>query len=170
MGWIFGGIFNIVGFFWWLHLISLRLESAYHYSSCSWCYCWSFMKLDAAWHVWFCVALSVMIDGMLAVSAQCGCYHHFLIFCVVILCPFIWSVCLMLLCNPFGFFFWSASCFIVCDLVLSNLFCIRYDMVWCFVVFVSDITWCVCYGDYGLYLVGGLILLFMYHDLCLYLL
>ena len=36
------------------------------------------MKLDAAWHEWVSIALAVMIDGLLAVSAQCGCCHHFL--------------------------------------------------------------------------------------------
>ena len=39
---------------------------------------WSFMELVAAWHEWILVALAVVIDGMLAVSAQCGCCHHFL--------------------------------------------------------------------------------------------
>ena len=39
---------------------------------------WSFMRLDAAWHEWILVALAVVVDGMLAVSAQCGCCHHFL--------------------------------------------------------------------------------------------
>ena len=34
------------------------------------------MKLDAAWHEWFSVVLAVVVDGMLAVSAQCGCCHH----------------------------------------------------------------------------------------------
>ena len=33
--------------------------------------------LDAALHAWFSVALAVMFDGMLAVSAQCGCCYHF---------------------------------------------------------------------------------------------
>ena len=39
------------------------------------------MKLDAAWHEWSSVALAVMIGGMLAVTAQCGCCHHFHTFC-----------------------------------------------------------------------------------------
>ena len=34
------------------------------------------MKLDAAWHVWFYMALAVVVDGMLAVSAWCECCHH----------------------------------------------------------------------------------------------
>ena len=34
------------------------------------------MKLDAAWLEWYLVALAVVFDGMLAVSAQCGCCHH----------------------------------------------------------------------------------------------
>ena len=82
------------------------------------------MELDAAWHEWSSVALAVMIDGMLAVSAQCVCCHHFHTFFVVILCPFMYLVCLVSICIPFGFFslFWSAACFIVCILVLSSLF------------------------------------------------
>ena len=34
--------------------------------------------MDAAWHEWYLIALAVMSDGMLAVSAQCGCCHDFL--------------------------------------------------------------------------------------------
>ena len=34
------------------------------------------MKLDAAWHEWFLIALAVVIGGLLAVSAQCECCHH----------------------------------------------------------------------------------------------
>ena len=34
------------------------------------------MKLDAAWHEWYLVALAIVFDGMLAVSAQCGCFLH----------------------------------------------------------------------------------------------
>ena len=30
----------------------------------------------------FSVALAVVIDGMLAVSAQCGCCHHYLSFSI----------------------------------------------------------------------------------------
>ena len=36
------------------------------------------MKLDAARHGWFLIALAVVVDGVLAVSAQCGCCHHWL--------------------------------------------------------------------------------------------
>ena len=32
--------------------------------------------MDAAWHGWFSVALAIVMDGMLAVFAQCGCCHH----------------------------------------------------------------------------------------------
>ena len=130
------------------------------------------MKLDAAWHEWSSVALAVMIDGMLAVSAQCGCCHHFhssysMPFHVfspfgVILYPF-WCFFILL---------WSVACFIVCFLVLSSL---------CHLYFTYNITWfnvwlflflvlhgvCVV-GIMGYLLVGGLILLFMYHHLCLY--
>ena len=47
------------------------------------------MKLDAAWHGWFSVALAVVIDGILAVSTQCGCCHHYLSFSVFLICPYI---------------------------------------------------------------------------------
>ena len=54
---------------WNLHVINSHVAGAIG---------WSFMRLDAAWHEWILVALAVVIDGMLAVSAQCGCCHHFL--------------------------------------------------------------------------------------------
>ena len=34
-------------------------------------------------------------------------------------------------------------------------------------LFFFGITWCICCEDYGFYLVGGLILLLMYHHLFL---
>ena len=38
-----------------------------------WLVLWlEFPVLDAAWHVWLFIALAVLLDGMLAVSAQCG--------------------------------------------------------------------------------------------------
>ena len=46
------------------------------------------MELDAAWHEWVGIALAEMIDGMLAVSAQCGCCHHFNIFLNSYVMPF----------------------------------------------------------------------------------
>ena len=84
-------------------------------------------------------------------------------------------VCLVLFCILFGVFFilfWPVACFIVCILVLSSpchLYC-TYDIEWfdVWLFFVFDITWCLCCGDYGLSFGGGLILLFMYHHLCLY--
>ena len=77
------------------------------------------MKLDAAWHEWSPVVLAVMIDGMLAVSAQCGCYHHFHSSFSM---PFQAFSLLGAICIPFGVFFllWSVACFIVCILVLSS--------------------------------------------------
>ena len=54
---------------WNLHVINSHVAGAIG---------WSFMKLDAVWHEWILAALAVVIDGVLAVSAQCGCCHHFL--------------------------------------------------------------------------------------------
>ena len=95
------------------------------------------MRLDAAWHVWFLVALPVMIDGVLAVSALCGCCHHLLLY------------------------------FLVCPIFLVPSVC---DITWFLFAFffLFIITWCMCCGDYGFCLVGGLILLFMYHHLFVY--
>ena len=74
----FDGIFHILGFILVATFNCLRLESAYHqYSFVVGAIVGVFMKLDAAWHEWSSVALAVMIDGILAVSAQCGCCHHF---------------------------------------------------------------------------------------------
>ena len=53
---------------WNLHVINSHVTGAIG---------WSFMRWDAAWHEWVLVAIAVVIDGMLAVSAQCGCCHHF---------------------------------------------------------------------------------------------
>ena len=96
---------------------------------------------------------------------------------VVNLCPFMYLVCLVLFCIPFTvflFLFWSAACFIVFILVLSapcHLY-FAYDITWFDICLfcIFDITWCMCYGGYKLSFGGGLILLFMYHHLCLYLL
>ena len=78
VGCIFGGIFKLWVFFggyilfardWNLHIIDSLVVGALD---------WSFIKLDAAWHEWISIALTVMIDGVLAVCAQCGCCHQFL--------------------------------------------------------------------------------------------
>ena len=65
-GFCFGG-YILFARDWNLHIIDSLVVGAID---------WSFMQLDAAWHEWFSVALAVMIDGVLAVSAQCGCCHH----------------------------------------------------------------------------------------------
>ena len=94
-----------------------------------------------------------MVDGMLAVYAQCGCCHHFHIFCEVILCPFFF--CLVLLClTLLGFSFGLLPL-----LLYVIWFCqihFAYDITWFDdLFFVYLITWCMCYGDYRLYLGGG---------------
>ena len=45
--------------------------------------------LDAAWHEWCLIALAVVLGGMLAVSAQCGCCHHWL-HCFLV-CPILFG-------------------------------------------------------------------------------
>ena len=119
------------------------------------------MKLDAAWHEWSSVALAVMIDGMLAVSAQCGCCHHFHTFLWLFYAlSCIWSVwCFFVsLLKFFLILVWSAACFVVCILVLFChlyfTFNITWFDVWLF-YFVFNITWCMCFGDYRLSFGGG---------------
>ena len=72
----FGGFFKFMGVHWWLHFFArdwnLHIIDSHVVGAIG----WSFMGLDAAWHQWILVALPVMIDGVLAVSAQCGCCHH----------------------------------------------------------------------------------------------
>ena len=80
MGFLILGSSLVASFFardWNLHIINSHVVGAIG---------WSFMKLDAAWHEWVLVALPVMIVGVLAFSAQCGCCHHFLPY--FLLCPF----------------------------------------------------------------------------------
>ena len=64
---------------------------------------WSFMRLDVAWHEWILVALAVVIDGVLAVSAQCGCCHHF--------SPYFW-ICPFRFVT-FGFIFFLLVCILL---------------------------------------------------------
>ena len=122
--------------------------------SCSWCYCWSFISLDAAWHGWSSIALAVMIDGMLAVSAQCGCCHHFhsgfsmpfhvfshFVVIFYAFCPFFLLACCMFYCMYSGFV-----------IFLSSLFCIWYYMVWCLVIF--------CFWYYMVYVLWVLWVIF----------
>ena len=91
------------------------------------------MKLDAAWHVWFGIALAVVIVGMLAVSAQCGCCHHWLLSCYALSClvPFNLAFCFLLLITLHGF------CLYLCFFLFFTL------------------TWCICYRVCGLYFGGG---------------
>ena len=113
------------------------------------------MKLVPAWHGWFSTALAVMDDGMLAVSAQCGCCHHFLTSSSMPFHAFSFFGVM-----PFVlFFFWPVACFIVCILVLSSLchLFFTYNITWfgVWLYFVFGITWCMCCGDYGLSFGGG---------------
>ena len=84
------------------------------------------MKLDAAWHEWSSIALAVMIDGMLAVSAQCGCCHHFhssssmpfhvfSLFGVILyaFCPFFLLACCLFYCMYSGFVISLSSLFYI---------------------------------------------------------
>ena len=116
------------------------------------------MKLVAAWCGWSSIALAVMIDGMLAVSVQCGCCHHLHSSSSMLFHIFsLFGVVLYAFC-PF-FFFWPVACFIVCILVLYSLchLFFTYNITWfgVWLFFVFDITWCMCCGDYGLSFCGG---------------
>ena len=81
---------------WNLHVINSHVAGAIG---------WSFMRLDAAWHEWILVALAVVIDGVLAVSAQCGCCHHFL--------PY-FSIMPYQVCFVWLHFFFCLLLFVVC--------------------------------------------------------
>ena len=114
--------------------------------------------MDAAWHEWSSVALAVMIDGMLAVSAQCGCCHHFhTLLWLFYALSCIWSVwCYFVsLLNIFCFFYGLLHVllyvFWFCHLTgisFLHMILLGFD-VWLF-FFVFDITWYMCCGDYGL--------------------
>ena len=86
------------------------------------------------------VALAVVIDGMLAVSAHCGCCHHF--FPYFSHMPF--QVCFLWL----HFFYWSASCLLY--------------VLWLSIYFTYNITWvalCILFPFsflllHGVYIVG----------------
>ena len=113
------------------------------------------MELDAAWHDWFWVALAVMIDGMLAVFAQCGCCHHFHPFCVVILLPF-HLICLfnVALYPLLGFSFGLLPVLLyVIGFVKSILHMILHGLMFCcfsFWYYMVYVLW-----DYELYFGGG---------------
>ena len=71
------------------------------------------------------------------------------------LCPFMYSVFWYHFVSHSCFFiFWSASCFVICNLVFQVYF--TYDIAWfdVWLFFVFNITWCIGYGDYGIY-IGG---------------
>ena len=99
------------------------------------------MKLDAAWHVWLLIELAVVLDGMLAVSGQCGCCHHYflsVLFCYALVC----LVPIFPICCMFSGFVSPFTC----------------DIAWFHPIvyfFSFDITWCICYGGYRLYFGGG---------------
>ena len=129
------------------------------------------MELVAAWLGWSSIALAVMIDSMLAVSAQCGCclhfhssssmpFHVFSPFGVVLyaFCPFFSFGLLHVLL----YVFWFCHLF-----VISFLHIILHGLVFGYFLFLILHGVCVV-GIMGYLLVGGLILLFMYHHLCLF--
>ena len=106
------------------------------------------MKLDAAWHVWVLVALAVVVDGMLAVSAQCGCCHHWFSFSVFLICPVLFSTfCLV-----------AVLLYVIWLYYIYFAYNITWVVVYLFLavfVFVLDIMWYMYYRDYGLYFGGG---------------
>ena len=104
------------------------------------------MELDAAWHVWYLIALAVLVDGVLAVSAQCGCCHHWLHYFLI--CPFIFLVpCVLAFCFILHMILHGFCLYIYFSLILHGVYIL---------------------GIIGYVLVGGLILLFTYHHLCMY--
>ena len=113
----------------------------------------SFMGLDAAWHECVLIALALLIVGELAVSAQCGCCHHSLPYFSNM--PF--QVCFLWL-----HFFSSLGLHPVCCMYYSFLTSILHILllgllfVFCVLFLFLVITWCICCGDYGIYLVGVL--------------
>ena len=103
---------------------------------------WSFMRLDAAWREWILVALAVVIEGVLAVSAQCGCCHHFLPF--FLLCP------IRFVFFDFLFFYWSESCLLYVLWISSIYF--AYNII------LHGLPFVFCY--YMVYMLWGLWFLF----------
>ena len=106
------------------------------------------------------IALTVLNDGMLAVSAQCGCCHH------SIMCIDIYALQFVLfhLCSPY----------ILAGIFYGHLYqWYVYMKFWIIVIqfyiwywMVVDIAWYIYSLEFMVYiLVGGLILLFMYHHL-----
>ena len=118
---------------WNLHIINSHVAGAIG---------WSFMRLDAAWHEWILVALAVVIDGMLAVSAQCGCCHHFLPYFSIM--PY--QVCFLTL----HFFYWSASCLLYVLWISSSYF--TYNITWVALCILFPFSFCY----YMVYILWGL--------------
>ena len=110
------------------------------------------MKLDAAWHEWVLVALAVVVDGVLAVSAQCGCCHHFLQYFTDML----FQVCCALVSFFSSFGLLPFFCYMYSSFVESILHIILHGLLFVFFVLVLfHFTWCIYYGDYGLCFGGG---------------
>ena len=90
------------------------------------------------------------------------------------------TMCLLIFyampCNKFYlngyvlYLFWFASYLLLLYVILILQVHLIYNITWLFMcaLFVDYITWCMYYRDYGLHFGGGLILLFMYHHLCVY--
>ena len=137
----FGGFFKVFGFLWWLHFLARDWNLHVINSHVAGAIGWSFMRLDAAWHEWILVALAVVIDGMLAVSAQCGCCHHFLPYFSIM--PY-HQVCFLWL----HFFYWSSSCLLYVLWIYSsyNIFALCILLHGVYIVGIMGFVW---WGSYS---------------------
>ena len=117
------------------------------------------MKLEAARHEWSSIALAVMIDGMLVVSAQCGCCHLFHSSSSMpfhVYSPFgVFFVCLLSFFS-FGLLHVLLYVFWFCHLfVISFLHIILHGLVFSYFLFLILHGACVV-GIMGYLLVGVL--------------
>ena len=72
----FVGISKFMGIFWWLHFVSQRLESVYHFLVSKLVLLVEFYEIGCCMACVSSIALTELNDGMLAVSTQCGWCHQ----------------------------------------------------------------------------------------------
>ena len=121
---------------WNLHVINSHVAGAIG---------WSFTRLDAVWHEWILVALAVVIDDMLTVSAQCGCCPHFL--------PYFFTYALSgLFSLAFIFFCWSAS-YLLYVLWISSIY-FTYNITWVALCILFPFSFLLLHGVYIVGIMG----------------
>ena len=107
---------------------------------------WSFMELDAAWHEWCLIALAVVLDDVLAVSAQCWCCHH----SVFDFMPYlVWYLLIIILhgfCLHFSFFLFDITWYMYCQ---DYGLCYWWGVLFCCLCTTTFL--CVPYGPYAAY-------------------